>query len=77
MYGPDLTSFFGSPSDSKICVRYLVGYLFAYAAWRDSSKEPIGPDVVVVVRLVTHSLLPLCKGKEEVHAEALILKASR
>lgn len=32
----------------------------------------MGSDLVVVVQPVTHSLLYLCKGEEEVHVEALI-----
>jgi hypothetical protein len=32
----------------------------------------VGSDVVVVVQPVSHSLLHLCKGKEEIHVEALI-----
>ena len=32
----------------------------------------MGSDIVVVVQPVTHSLLHLCKGEEEIHIEALI-----
>jgi hypothetical protein len=32
----------------------------------------VGSDVVVVVHAVTHSLLHLCKGEEEIHVEARI-----
>jgi hypothetical protein len=34
----------------------------------------MGSDMVVVVPPVSHSLLHLCKGEEEIHVEALISK---
>ena len=34
-------------------------------------------DVVVVVQPVTHSLLHLCNGEEEIHVEALISQLPR
>jgi hypothetical protein len=34
----------------------------------------MGSEVVVVVSPVSHSLLHLCKGKEEIHIEGLISK---
>ena len=32
----------------------------------------MGSDMVVVMQPVSHSLLHLCKGEEEIHVEALI-----
>ncbi len=49
-----------------------MGYLLACVAWRGPSQWPVGSDMVVVVQPVTHSLLYLCKGEEEIHVEALI-----
>jgi|GEM_PF-6580552 len=63
---------FGHPSDRKISVRHPVVYLLALVAWQDSFQSPVGSDVVAVEQPVTHSLLCLCKGEEEIHVEAFI-----